>query len=238
MISKDRDVGFVASKNPEQVKLRETYDRLPLLFGSLAKVDKDGFILIPQWPTLPRGEANPDQFTVLQKHPWSDEAALKTGWKSKTTVAALTIKRITQDDGHIETAGGFCDHVLENIRGKEKDQVSVVANKANFFLNQFSEKRIKDIGATQLAVWQEETIQSLFDVGLNPKTATLEVKRLMALWLIKASGGKDLTDRINELIANHALVASKDRAEERQLTLDSQMTDKYVQMKVALTFAE
>ncbi|OGY17839.1 MAG: hypothetical protein A2900_00410 [Candidatus Chisholmbacteria bacterium RIFCSPLOWO2_01_FULL_50_28] len=227
---------FVYRTGSEAVELKARFDRAESLYGSPAMIERDGTILVPKWMPVLRGTVSPDEYTALSKSRYSDEALFRQGLITKD-VRVMQIHEVQKNGGSVETGIRMVTHILEEQRETEREQVEVVLGRSRYLLSLFSEHEISGIPRAKREALQEETVTQLSEAGLDPARVLLEIKLLMALWLIKASKGEDSWGRPNELVTLQGLFAVERRAKQREEEVGGYITAKYAQIEAALTFA-
>ena len=225
---------FVYRTTPEAMELRARFDQAESLYGSAVGVEADGTILIPKWMTVARGTVSADEFTQLSESRYSDEALFRQGLISKD-VSEMQIHEVKKNGGSVEAAIRLTENVITDQRDVEQHQVTVVLERTRYLQSLFSQHEISGIPEAAREALQQETIALLMEAGLDPEQVKLGTKRLMALWLIKASKGEDSLERINEMITWQGLEAVERRAVDREVAVSGEIIAKYSQMGAGLT---
>jgi len=216
---------YVYSADAERQGVKNWFDRCNPLYGSVARVDEWGTILIPSWRRIRNKDFNPDGFEFL-----SPSRALRTG-----LIKELKISEIKKDGGSVGAAIRMTQHILESVKGGEREQAEMILQRSNELIDLFQDGLA--IPEEQRRALQEETKQMLMAVALNPERVMLEELERAAKWLEKASLGKDETGRDNWLITMGALFASRRRGWARKEELEGFVVPKYAGMLEALIFA-
>jgi hypothetical protein len=227
---------FIQRTSEEAVEKRNRYDQAESLFGSDVHVELDGTVLYPRWMKVESGTVSPEDFESLSEKGQPDSVLMREGLVSKH-VRELQIMEVKKDGGSVEAAIRAMDKILVRRRKREQEQVDVILQRTRFLIDYFSEHELTSISEEDRESLQQETIAMLESVGLEPDRVRLDVKKMMVLWLIKASKGEDTLSRVNKLITEKALFAAQKRAKEREMVVGGDITTKYSQMKGALVFA-
>lgn len=230
MIGKEKY--FVYRSSPEAEKKMERFMKATPLYGSKARVGYDGTIFYQRWRQV-RKPVSPEEFISLPKRQFSDEFLMREGLKTKDVRAAEIFEFESVKD-----AIGSVNHVLEGVRGREKEQINVMLSRIRYLRDYFQEHELSAIPEKERAALEEQTVSVFSEVGLDPESVELEVKLLMLLWTVKASRGKDSWNRINEMITYQWLDAAERRGIEWEVSLETHTAPKYAQIQIALTLGE
>lgn len=222
---------FVDRKGETTAEKLARFARAEPLFGTGARAEEDGTILIQRWREEKRGTIRPDDYASLSKRQRPDTVIMRKGLKSK----AVRSREVMEFES-VEDTLRSVDYILEGQK-REQKQAEVVRNRTRFLLDYFREHEISRIPEEQRLVYQQETIGMLSEVGLDPESVKLEVKLLMILWTVKGSSGKDSLGRDNELIALQDLEAAQRRARRREMVVRGNITLKYSQIGGGLLVA-
>jgi hypothetical protein len=222
---------FVDRRDEGTSEKLSRFARAKSLFGTGARVEEDGTILIRSWREEESGTITPDQFSSLSKRKKPDRDVMRRGLKSKEVSSQVISQYAT-----VEDAIKSVDYILEGQK-KELRQVEVVRKRTRELIDYFERHRISSIPPEERERLQQETLAMLSEVGLDPDMVKLEIKQLMILWTVKGSSGKDSLDRDNELIAFQELYAAERRARKREKVVRGNITLKYSQIGGGLVLA-
>jgi len=227
---------FIYRKEAGAEVLYTRYGLAEPLYGSQAHVERDGSILIPRWRLIDRERVNPEEFGLLSESRYSDEAYFRSGLITKEPLV-LEIAEVKDDEGGVEAALRMTEYVVRGQKNVEQQQVQVVLERTRYLEMLFSQHEISGIPEEARTALQQETITLLSEAGLDPNQVRLETKRMMALWLIKASKGEDSLQRINEMITWQGLQAVERRAMRREIAVSGNIVAKYSEIGAALAVA-
>ncbi len=202
------------------------------LYGSDARVDKDGNIFYPTYHQVRREKVTPENYSLLSEKRQKGEVYLAQELVTKI-LYERRINRVTKDGGSVEAGIRSVEHALETELKIEKPQMEMIRGRTAELFDLFAD--FSAVDDEQLEKAERETYKRLDEARYDPQKVVLEEKQRMAAWLTKASGGKDSLKRRNSLITIMALGAAHRRMVKREMGI-GETVSKFVRMREALCF--
>jgi len=222
--------GLIHEQRKEQLR---RFRKLPTLYGldKLRYDDEDGTIWYMTWGELPKdGLLSPQYVPISALDTRADIYARHTRYTEKKQIV---IKHVMKDGGSVEAAIRAMDYILAGQKDTQLPQVTAVKAQVLEMFDQFGASDFTHMTASEFEALHRKTRRRLQKVGLNPDTVLSDEKRKMALWLLKASLGKDSQKRRNQMITYLSLDAAYRRAVARERGI-GEITGTFLAMREAL----
>lgn len=222
---------FVDRKDEATGDKLARWGRAEPLYGTAARVEEDGTILIQRWREETRGTISSGSYSSLSKRQQPDSVLMRKGLKTRS----VSSREVVEFDS-VEAAIRSIGYILEGQK-REQRQTEVILQRTRYLIDFFQEHELSRVPIEQRRALQDETIAMLSEVGLDPESIKLEVKMLMILWTVKGSLGQDTRNRDNEMINEQALRAAQRRARKREQAVRGNITLKYTPIGGAFALA-